>query len=143
MLNEEKIRIMTNLARYESGVGKKDLRISKYYRSEYVGMGLFKNLVLTMLGYFLLWTAAVVYNLDYILKNLHKMNLPVVVFEFVLGYLVVLVFYSFLTYYVRVDRYKKAKKHVEGYERALLALTSVYGENNQKRKKELLGGDLR
>ena len=34
MLNEEKVRVMTKLAIYEQGEGKKYLPISKYYRSD-------------------------------------------------------------------------------------------------------------
>ena len=33
MLNEQKIKKMRKLATYESGKGRKQLRISKYYRS--------------------------------------------------------------------------------------------------------------
>ena len=34
---------MTNLARYEDGAGKEDLRISKYYRGDYIGLGLLEE----------------------------------------------------------------------------------------------------
>ena len=43
MLKEEKIRLMTKLARYESGEGKEELRIARYYRSDYIGLALFRN----------------------------------------------------------------------------------------------------
>ena len=32
--------------------GKEDLRISKYYRGDYIGLGLLKNFILTTIGYF-------------------------------------------------------------------------------------------
>ena len=38
MLNEQKIKKMRKLATYESGKGRKQLRISKYYRSDYIGL---------------------------------------------------------------------------------------------------------
>ena len=43
MLNEEKIKIMNKLAMYEQGEGKKYLPVSKYYRSDYIGLALIKN----------------------------------------------------------------------------------------------------
>jgi len=143
MLNENKIRLMTNLARYEDGDGKEDLKISKYYRSDYVGIGLFKNLILTMVGYFLLWVVIVMYNLDYIMSNLPKMNIPVVIFEFVLGYIVVLIFYSIITYMKCSARYLKAKMNVQAYYTELEGLSKTYGKEDQKKKKELLGGENR
>ena len=38
MLNEEKIKIMNKLAMYEQGEGKKYLPVSRYYRSDYIGL---------------------------------------------------------------------------------------------------------
>jgi len=143
MLNENKIRLMTNLARYEGGEGKEDLKISKYYRSDYIGIGLFKNLILTMVGYFLLWVVIVMYNLDYIMGNLPKMNIPVVIFEFVLGYIVVLICYSIITYMKCSARYIKAKMNVQAYYTELEGLSKSYGKEDQKKKKELLGGENR
>lgn len=43
MINEEKVKIMTKLAMYEQGEGKKYLPISKFYRSDYIGQALIKN----------------------------------------------------------------------------------------------------
>ena len=51
MLNEEKIKIMNKLAMYEQGEGKKYLQVSKYYRSDYIGLALIKNLFLVTIGY--------------------------------------------------------------------------------------------
>lgn len=51
MLNEEKIKIMNKLAMYEQGEGKKYLPVSKYYRSDYIGLALIKNFFLVTIGY--------------------------------------------------------------------------------------------
>ena len=51
MLKKEKIRLMTKLARYESGEGKEELRIARYYRSDYIGLALFRNFFLASIGY--------------------------------------------------------------------------------------------
>ena len=51
MVNEKKIRLMTQLSRYEENDGKEDLKIMKYYRSDYLGVALLKNFFLTTLGY--------------------------------------------------------------------------------------------
>ena len=51
MLNEKKIRLMTELARYEEGQGKEEMRIAKYFRSDYLGIALFKNFFLASIGY--------------------------------------------------------------------------------------------
>ena len=46
MINEEKVKIMTKLAMYEQGRGRKHLPVSRYYRSDYIGLALIKNFFL-------------------------------------------------------------------------------------------------
>ena len=54
MLNEEKIKIMNKLAMYEQGEGKKYLPVSRYYRSDYIGLAMIKNFFLVTIGYCLI-----------------------------------------------------------------------------------------
>ena len=129
MLDVEKVRLMTELARYENAEGKEDLRISRYYRSDYIGISLLKNLLAVSLGYLLLWGIIVAYNLDFLLDNVHKMDFSFIIFEFVIGYAVIVLIYSIITYTLGFSRYAKAKKRVNGYDTALEHLASVYGED--------------
>ena len=62
MLKEEKIRLMTKLARYESGEGKEELRIARYYRSDYIGLALFRNFFLASIGYLVILLLVDKYN---------------------------------------------------------------------------------
>lgn len=43
MVNEEKVKIMNRLAMYEHGEGRKYLPVSRFYRSDYIGLALIKN----------------------------------------------------------------------------------------------------
>ena len=43
MVDEKKIRTMIELARYEEGEGKEDLRIRHFYRGDYLTVQLIKN----------------------------------------------------------------------------------------------------
>ena len=38
MLNAERVILMTRLAAYENGEGKKNVAIGKYFRSDYIGI---------------------------------------------------------------------------------------------------------
>ena len=51
MINEEKVKIMNRLAMYEKRGGKKYLPVSRYYRSDYIGLALIKNFFLVTIGY--------------------------------------------------------------------------------------------
>ena len=98
MINEEKVKIMTKIAMYEQGKGRKYLPVSKYYRSDYIGLALIKNFFLVTIGYILIVAAIGVYFGEYLLENIHKMNLIAMGIYLVIGYVVVLVVYSLMTY---------------------------------------------
>ena len=103
MLNEEKIKIMNKLAMYEQGEGKKYLPVSRYYRSDYIGLAMIKNFFLVTLGV-----------------------------EVILGYVAVLVLFSVLTYIQYTVKYHKAKKSVKNYYEELTQLSKIYGREDKK-----------
>ena len=45
MLNEERIILMTKLASYEAGEGKRNEAIGKYFRSDYIGVQVIKSII--------------------------------------------------------------------------------------------------
>ena len=90
MINEEKVKIMNRLAMYEKVEGRKYLPVSKYYRSDYIGLALIKNFFLVTIGYGLILAVAAAYNLEYLLDNIHKMNLITLGIGVLAGYLVIL-----------------------------------------------------
>ena len=144
MLDIEKIRLMTKLAHYESGQGKEDLKISRYYRSDYIGIGLLKNLLLISLGYMLLWGILVAYNLDFLLGNLHKLDFSSIFMEVAVGYAIIVLIYSAITYAMRFLRYLKAKKSVQEYYDNLNELVELYGGTNHKTEPlRMMGGERR
>ena len=44
MINENKVAVMTRMAAYEAGDGKKNQTICSYFRGDYVGFQMLKNL---------------------------------------------------------------------------------------------------
>ena len=69
MLNEEKIKIMNKLAMYEQGEGKKYLPVSRYYRSDYIGLAMIKNFFLVTIGYCLILAGIAVLTCIVALEN--------------------------------------------------------------------------
>ncbi len=132
MINEEKVKIMTNLAMYEQGKGKKYLPVSKYYRSDYIGLALIKNFFLVTIGYCLIIVAVAVYFGEYLLENIHKMNLVLVGIYIIVGYLIVLVVYSILTYIQYSVQYYRAKKSVREYYSQLTELNKIYAREEKR-----------
>ena len=132
MLNEEKVKIMNKLAMYEEHEGKKYLPVSRYYRSDYIGLALIKNFFLVSIGYVLALGAAVAYFGDYLMENIHRMDLFRTAEYLIAGYAIVLVAYSLLTYIVYTVKYHMAKKSVRQYYQDLTALEKIYNREERK-----------
>lgn len=132
MVNEEKVRLMTQLAAYENREGKKYLPISRYYRSDFIGLALIKNFFLVSIAYVCMVALGVGYYFDYLLNNIHKMNLFVLGGWLILGYIVLLVFYSVLTYVLHSVKYYKAKKSLKQYYIQLSKLSRMYEKEERK-----------
>ena len=132
MLNEEKIKIMNKLAMYEQGEGKKYLPVSRYYRSDYIGLALIKNFFLVTIGYCLILAGIAAYFGEYLVDNIHKMDLVAVGRNAVIGYVVVLVVFSVATYIQYSVKYHKAKKSVKEYYQELTQLNKIYSRAEKK-----------
>ena len=132
MLNEEKVKIMNKLAMYEKREGKKYLPVSKYYRSDYIGLALIKNFFLVTIGYFLGLAAIAAYFGEELLENIYKVNLVNMGIYLILGYVIVLAAYSVLTYVWYSVKYHKAKKSVKEYYEQLTALSKIYSREDKK-----------
>ena len=132
MINEDKVRIMNRLALYEQTEGRRYLPVSRYYRSDYVGLALIRNFFLVTLGYALVVGAVAVYFGEYLMDNIHKMDIMDIGLDIVLGYAAVLLFYTILTYIQYSVKYHKAKKSVRGYYEELTKLEKMYNREEKK-----------
>ena len=132
MLDVQKIKKMHKLAVYESGEGKQHLAISNYYRSDYIGLALIKNFFLTTIAYALLLMGWAGYRSDYLMNNLHRMNLPLLVVAALGGYIILLVVYSVLTSIYCTVKYAKAQKGIQEYYKALGQLKKIYDREERR-----------
>lgn len=126
MLNKERIRQMTALARYEQEDGKKELKISRYYRNDYIGLMLLKNFFLTTIGYFLVIGLWAMWKIDWLMDGMDFMNLWVLLILLAAVYVGMLVVYSLLTVAFSLKKYKKAVRDTKKYTQRLGVLLREY-----------------
>ncbi len=133
MLNEKKIKIMLDLSRYENKYGKEELKISRYYRSDYLAFALFRNFFLITLGYAIIIALIALYYMEYLLNNIQNMDLMYLVGMIVGVYILLIAIYSIATYIRYTIKYKKGRRGVHLYDRKLAELLELYGkEDNSK-----------
>ena len=138
MLNNQKIKKMHKLALYESGEGKRHLAISNYYRSDYIGLALIKNFFLTTIAYGILLLIYFGYNSQYLMANIHRMNLALLIIKIVGVYLIMLVGYSILTYIYCSVKYSRAQKGIQEYYKGLNQMKKMY-DREEKRNGQISG----
>ena len=142
MVNEEKVKVMNRLAMYEHGEGRKYLPVSRYYRSDYIGLALIKNFFLVTIGYVLLLAGIAAYFSEYLMDNVNKINLVAVGIYIIVGYLGMLIVYSVLTYIsVFCENITAPRKSVKEYYQDLTRLEkSTDGEKKRTPVRRKSGG---
>ena len=119
MIDQERVRLMTSIARYENGEGAEDFRIRKYYRSDFTALQLIKTWILTTLGYGLLLGLVIAGNVEFLLDNIDSMNLRVLFSWILIGYIVLIGTYFAAVYISSMIRYNRARRNVKEYLTAL------------------------
>ncbi|MCR5836261.1 MAG: hypothetical protein K6G88_07135 [Lachnospiraceae bacterium] len=125
MLNNEKIILMTKLALYEQGKGKKSIPVGKYYKSDYVGMHLLSSFVYINVAYIIIFAIWVVQNSESLLKKLTTGKIFGIVFYVVAIYVAVVILYLIASYIYFAYKYKKIRRSLKGYHSNLRQLQKI------------------
>lgn len=75
LADEDRVRAMIGLTRYENGSGKEALRLRKYYRTDYLALELIKTFFLATIAYFLILTLLIAGNAEYLLDHVNSMDI--------------------------------------------------------------------
>lgn len=126
MINEEKVILMTKLASYESGRGKRNMNVLNYFRNDYIGFQIFKSVIAATISFFAVFAVYVFYNLETLLQDIYKMDLMAFGKTIVILYLCVVGAYGVISYVVYASKYAKAKKSLKVYYASLKKLAGMY-----------------
>ncbi len=126
MVNEEKVILMTRASVYEEKKGKEKLKISRYFRHDYISLQLLYGWFFVTVSFALcavLWGAC---NMEYLLDNIHKMDLKQLGMTVTTLYALVVGGYVCILYGVYAYRYYEAKKSVGAYAHTLRKISDIY-----------------
>lgn len=128
MLNEERVILMTKMASYEENEGKKNVRIGKYFRGDYISIQVLKAVFCATIAYVIVFGLYILYDFETFMQDLYKMDLLLFAKDVLFYYVVTVVSYSIIAYAVFSYRYTKAKKSLKCYYQNLKKLNSMYNE---------------
>lgn len=126
MINEEKIILMTKLAVYEKGEGKKNMEVGKYFRGDYISLHLLKTAINGTLAFVLAFGVYLLYNFEELMENLYDIDYAVFARSVITYYVIFIAIYGLLTYIVFTYRFVKAKKGIKRYYHNLKKLNNMY-----------------
>lgn len=136
MVNNRKVRLMTRLAIYERKEGKEDIRLSKYFRRDYVRLHLIYNVIAVTIGYLLVLALIGAYQMEYLIKEAVQLDY-IGIGKVILGiYIMILTVYLMASMIGYSLYYDKSRKKLAKYFRMLRRLRSIYQEEDGEEVKE-------
>lgn len=137
MLNIEKVKSMTKAAAYESGPEKKNIEISDYFRTDYLGLHMVKSGIAYAVSFVIIAGIWFMGKTEDIMLMLTKTDyleslIKMLVVLFVAG----LVVYEILVYCYYSYKYRNAKKSVRGYHSHLKQIHKIYMEQEKTEEVE-------
>lgn len=131
MINEEKVKLMTKAAIYEQKKGRASLKTTGYFRHDYISLELLKGWFFGSLVFALLAALWCAYHMEYLLNNIHKMDLKQFGLTAVVVYVAAIGIYLCILYGVCSYRYYKAHRSVNGYVHTLNKISDIYRQEEK------------
>ncbi len=132
MLNNDKIRLMTKLAIYENKEGKEDIRLSKYYKTDYVRYHTIKSLITASLGYALILVLIFLYKSEYIIREAITMDYKTIGMYILGFYIMIIAVYGLGSVVGYSIKYDKSRKKLGRYYKLLRRLSKIYNEETSE-----------
>lgn len=126
MLNEERVILMTKMASYEEGEGKKSMALGRYFRGDYISIQLLRAFFCGTIAYLLGFGLYILYDFETLISDIYKMDLFVFAQNIIMWYAVFVAGYCVVTYALCAYRYSRAKKSLKLYYHNLKKLDSLY-----------------
>lgn len=126
MLNEERVILMTKLASYESGEGRKYVRVGAYFRDDYMAYHILGSFLSGTISFLLLLGLYVLYTFEDFMQDIYKIDIMVYAKNILVWYVVFIVAYLIFTYLVYSFKFRKARKSQKVFRQNLKRLSAMY-----------------
>ena len=125
-MNEKRIRMMIKLADFEKRNHKELRNAETYYRSDYIGIHLLKNLIQITIAFLIgagLWAC---YYAEPLMKKLNKMDIRGTGVKLLIAYIVTVTLFLALNYVIHTVRFYLAERKLQTWRNMLDRLVLEY-----------------
>lgn len=126
MINEEKVKEMYRVARYDSSKTRKEAQYEHYYRKDYIRKELMKSVFSGTIVFMLVLLLWGMNQANSLLDQLNSMDFVEIGVVFALVYIAFLVLYLWVTYLVFQIRFRNGRKALKQYYLHLKNLEKMY-----------------
>lgn len=143
MLNPGRIKLMTALAMYETGEGKKDIKISSYAKNDYVSLHVLTTVIAVTVAYLLI---AIIFCALFMGLVVNSMNMTTLYLYGMIALVVYAIIVIVTIIYGRIyysKKYKLAKLHTKSFYKGLKSIENMYHIEEQNKQDSIDINDLR
>ncbi|MCP1101381.1 hypothetical protein M2454_001116 [Aequitasia blattaphilus] len=137
MIDKRKVRLMTTLTMYEEKQGREDIKISEYYRKDYVSFHTIATLIWVTLGYVAIWGLIGLGFLGDLQGGGGTGKLVMLGIIAVVGYFVVLGLYGIIGYRYFNKKHADSRSRIRKYNHGLIRLLKTYERENRQNGKNI------
>ena len=98
MLNENKVKMMTKMAIYEKNEGKRMLKMSRYYKGDFVTLGVLKSIIASTFAFAVIVIFFALCNMEKIVSEVNTMDYTLIAKK--LGTYYIIFFYKQAYFYM-------------------------------------------
>lgn len=131
MVDEEKLRLMVDIALQEKKQEKLGITQEMYYRSHYIRSNVFSTIWNLTIGYFFLLLLILLYRIDYFFINVAKLDYRGIGVAILVVYAAIVLLGFLLSYYYYTKKYAKHKNVRKDYFRKIEKLSEYYKEDKE------------
>lgn len=132
MINEDRVILMTKMASYEKGPGKKNVAIGNYFRGDYIGFQVLKSIISVTVAFMIVAGIYAFYHFETIMQEVYNMDMIETGKDILRLYLIVVVIYGVLSYLIYSYRYHKARRSLKNYYTNLRKLSQMYEDKSNE-----------
>ena len=125
MVDGEKVILMTKMASYASRQGKKDEEINQFFRGDYIEFHVVSSIISATIVFGLVVALYAIYHFGDLLQTFYTGGGVAEGMRFLLGYFVLVIVYSVISYIVYSHRYKRMRKELRSYYNQLKKLEKM------------------
>lgn len=126
MISEEKVKIMTEMAKYEKNYGHMDFHVNRFKKKDYIRLETIKMSVSLVLAFLILTAVICISQMDQVIMNLKEGKIFLAAAGLIILYVIIYIIYFQLTKKKASRCYDEVQTRIKIYDKLLEEMQELY-----------------